>query len=380
MARKPHLTDKGVEALERKAQRYVVRDPELRGHYIRVPPNGPKVFAAVARTPYGKQVWAKIGTTADLNIEEARERARKVIRRIKDGKPAFEAKPESVAEVAQNWLQRHVDKNKLRTADEYRRVLNRYILPKWKDRIFAELRRSEITYLLDHVEDRHGARQADVVLTILRSIASWLHKRDDSYTPPFARGMKRASREGRARILNDDEIRRIWLVADKAEVHPLGRLAQLLLLTAQRRQKLCSLKWDDIQDGIWAIRTAAGEKGNAGTLKLPQMALDILRAHPRFVDQPYIFASRFGGPWDPSSKLKKRLDELSGTTGWTLHDLRRTAKTLMVRAGVLPHVSERVLGHSIRGVEGVYDRHLYESEKADALTKLAALIDRIVAT
>ena len=114
------LTDKGVDALARGAARYVVRDPELRGHYVRVPPSGPKVFAAVARGPYGKQVWAKIGTTSDLKIEEARERARTVLRRIKDGLPAFEAKPESVAEVAENWLRRHVEQKKLRTGDEYR--------------------------------------------------------------------------------------------------------------------------------------------------------------------------------------------------------------------------------------------------------------------
>jgi hypothetical protein len=149
--RRAGLTDKGVEALERKPTRYVVSDPELRGHYVRVPPDGPKVFAAAARTPYGKQVWAKIGTTSDLKIGQARERAREAIRRIKDGRPAFEPKPESVAEVAENWLQRHVEKNRLRTGDEYRRVLNRYILPKWKDRIFAELRRSDITALLDMI-------------------------------------------------------------------------------------------------------------------------------------------------------------------------------------------------------------------------------------
>ena len=52
---------------------------------------------------------------------------------------------------------------------------------------------------------------------------------------------------------------------------------------------------------------------------------------------------------------------------WTLHDLRRTAKTLMVRAGVRPDISERVLGHVIAGVEGTYDRHSYADEKRDAL-------------
>ena len=59
-------------------------------------------------------------------------------------------------------------------------------------------------------------------------------------------------------------------------------------------------------------------------------------------------------------------------------DVRRTAKTLMGRAGVRPDISERVLAHAIPGVEGVYDRYEYLDEKRDALKRLAALIDRIV--
>ena len=52
---------------------------------------------------------------------------------------------------------------------------------------------------------------------------------------------------------------------------------------------------------------------------------------------------------------------------WTIHDLRRTARSLMARAGVRPDIAERVLGHAIAGVEGVYDRHTYTDEKAEAL-------------
>jgi integrase len=63
---------------------------------------------------------------------------------------------------------------------------------------------------------------------------------------------------------------------------------------------------------------------------------------------------------------------------WVLHDLRRTAKSLMARAGVRPDISERVLGHAIAGVEGVYDQHSYDTEKADALQRLAALIETIL--
>jgi hypothetical protein len=50
----------------------------------------------------------------------------------------------------------------------------------------------------------------------------------------------------------------------------------------------------------------------------------------------------------------------------------------MARAGVRPDISERVLGHVIGGVEGVYDRHRYDDEKAEALKALAALVERII--
>ena len=68
----------------------------------------------------------------------------------------------------------------------------------------------------------------------------------------------------------------------------------------------------------------------------------------------------------------------SGVAGWRIHDLRRTARSLMSRAGVLSEHAERVLGHAIGGVEGVYDRHRYDTEKAAVLTKLAHLIEQIV--
>ena len=62
---------------------------------------------------------------------------------------------------------------------------------------------------------------------------------------------------------------------------------------------------------------------------------------------------------------------------WRLHDLRRTARSLLSRAGVLPHVAEQVLGHKIKGVEGIYDRHDYAKEKAEALKALGILVMQI---
>ena len=75
-----------------------------------------------------------------------------------------------------------------------------------------------------------------------------------------------------------------------------------------------------------------------------------------------------------------RMEELDGAPipPWGIHDLRRTARSLMSRAGIRPDICERVLGHAIPGVWGVYDRYSYEDEKGETLAKFADLIERIV--
>jgi integrase len=72
------------------------------------------------------------------------------------------------------------------------------------------------------------------------------------------------------------------------------------------------------------------------------------------------------------------IDKASGVTGWRLHDARRTARSLMSRAGVNSDHAERCLGHVIGGVRGIYDRHEYQAEKAHALEMLAHQVALIV--
>ena len=72
---------------------------------------------------------------------------------------------------------------------------------------------------------------------------------------------------------------------------------------------------------------------------------------------------------DPRAKASER---------WTNHDLRRTARSLMSRAGVQPNHAERALGHVIAGVQGTYDRYEYAAEKRQAFEALAAQIARIL--
>ena len=126
-------------------------------------------------------------------------------------------------------------------------------------------------------------------------------------------------------------------------------------------------------------RKRRAKKDSAGSLMLPPVALDIIRAQPQMGDNPFVFAGRDDGSVNGFSKLKRRFDaRLSGVAPWVLHDLRRTARSLLSRAGVSDHHAERVLGHAIAGVAGVYDRHAYRDEKAEALRRLAGLINSIV--
>lgn len=378
--RRKTFTDTTIANLQRKPKRYIIADPEQRGLYIRVMTKGAHVFACVARNPFGKQIWATIGTTSDFTVDEAREKARAAIRRIRKGETPFPAPklaPDSVAVVCQGWLERVAIKNQYRTAAEKKRVIAKYIVPHFKNRAFVDLRRSDITALLDYIEDHHGSFQADAVLSLLRAVALWVAKRDDAYQPPFVKGMARTSAKARARdrILTDDELRAVWHAADSTGTH--GVLVKLLLLTAQRRGVVLNMKWGDIDlaSGVWNVPLEDERaKGTGGELRLPALALDIIRQQPRLVGHDYVLVQRGMN----LERAKKRLDQVSGIHGYTLHDLRRTSRSLLPRAGVSTEVAERILGHAVRGVEGIYNRHDYFDEKGEGLARLAVLIRSII--
>jgi integrase len=311
-------------------------------------------------------------------VDEARDLAREAIKRVRQGLPAIEpppARPDSFKAVAENWLKRHVAAKRFRSEYEIRRVLERYVYPHWGNRDFISIKRSDISTLLDHVEDNHGAQQADKVLSVARGIANWFAGRDDDYVSPFVRGMRRHS-GARTRVLEDDELPVIWKTAEGNG--QFGAIVRLLLLTGQRREKVNSMKWADLADGVWTIATVEREKNNAGSLALPAQALAIIQAQPRVGENPYVFAGRGNGAYDISQSKAPFDRKLPKMPHWTLHDLRRTSRSLMSRAGVRPDIAERVMGHAIAGIEGVYDRHSYREEKADALRRLAMLVDGIV--
>jgi integrase len=195
----------------------------------------------------------------------------------------------------------------------------------------------------------------------------------------------------RSRVLSDDEIRVISPVLGQSGT--FGAMVKTLLLTAQRRKEVAHMSRKEIgPDGTWTIPAERYKTKRPNHVPLSKSALNVIETQPKINGCDYAFPSRANTPFSGFAKSKAALDkavyvamkekasgaDIDPLPNWTLHDLRRTAKTLMARAGVRPDISERVLGHVIAGVEGTYDRHDYADEKRDALERLAAIVERIV--
>ena len=293
-------------------------------------------------------------------------------------------------------MTRHVRNNNqpLRSADEYESAFNRLVKPRIGKLSVYEVRRSHVNKMLDEIEDSNGPVMADRTLAYLRKAFNWYAARDDEFNVPVVRGMARIKPKERARtrVLSDEEIRIIWPALGAAGT--FGALVKALLLTAQRRDEIAQMSRKEIGgDAIWEIPAERYKTKRPNFVPLSKAALRIIDDQPKIENCDYVFPSRAKTPFSGFGKSKAALDKViraamkkqakkgvkvEALPNWTLHDLRRTAKTLMVRAGVRPDISERVLGHVIAGVEGTYDRHSYAEEKRDALEKLAAIVNRVL--
>jgi integrase len=371
-----------------------------RGFGVRVTAAGARAFVLNYRLR-GREHRITIGAWPDWSALKAVREARNLRQRVDRGENPIEDRAPSpttvtVASILDDFVARHVrNKNQpLRSADEYESAFERLVKPRIGKLGIYEVRRSHVIKMLDEIEDANGPVMADRTLAYVRKAFNWYATRDDQFNVPVVRGMARVKPRERARtrVLSDDEIRVLWPLLDEAG--KFGAFVKILLLTAQRRDEVAHMSRQDIDsDGIWTIRAERYKSKRPNFVPLSKAALAVIAAQPKQDDCDYVFPSRAKTPYSGYSKSKAKLDKaifvamkkqakkgpkVEPIPNWTLHDLRRTGKTLMVRAGVRPDISERVLGHVIAGVEGTYDRHSYTDEKRDALEKLAGMIERIL--
>jgi integrase len=266
-------------------------------------------------------------------------------------------------------------------------VLKRAVYPILGDRPINEIRRSEIVRLLDQIADERGPVAADRALATIRRVFNWYASRSDDFRSPIVRGMARTKpgERARARILTDDEIRVVWRTAEGQGT--FGRLIRFLLLTGARRTEAAAMPWAELDGTEWLLPGSRNKTKLDLLRPLPATALAVLGDRPD--GAKFVFPSDKGalcgyGPLKENfdkavlSQLRKSDPDAEAIPRWVLHDLRRTARSLLSRAGVPSDHAERCLGHVIGGVRGIYDRHEYRDEKARAYEALARLIDRIV--
>jgi len=264
---------------------------------------------------------------------------------------------------------------KNRSADQYEAIWRRLILPDLGTRAVSTVKRREIANLMDKVERTAGPSVADRLHEQLAMFFRWYAERDDEFTSPLVRTMKRHSKGSGARPMTDDELRQFWSACVEAGIE--GTAGRLCLLTATRRNETTSAAWSEFSsDGIWTIPSDRYKTKREHVVPLSRAAQAIMSE----LDQasPYLFGltERAPDPW----AIWKTIVHVGGPDGDRLswHSLRKTARTLMSRAGVRSDHAERALGHVQGAVERAYDKHEYLAEKRAAFEALAEEIERVV--
>jgi integrase len=318
-----------------------------------------------------------------LGLDKARKEARKALGGVASGGDPLQERRKAEA-LAENTLQSICEEywrregKRLRSRNQTEATLKRLVYPKLGSRQIDDIRRTDIVRLLDKIEDERGPVMADNTLAAVRKIMNWHASRSDDFRSPIVRGMARTKpgERTRERILTDDELRAIWKAVSES-TGPFGPMLWFILLTACRRTEAASMTYSEVVGTDWVIPAARYKTKTETILPLAQAAQDILVSLFRIDGVDYVFT--YGTkPISGFSQFKSRFDNACGVTGWTIHDLRRTARSLMSRAGVPTDHAERCLGHVIGGVRGTYDRHAYHAEKKQAFEALAAQIDRII--
>lgn len=217
--------------------------------------------------------------------------------------------------------------------------------------------------------------------------------------------LKKPNKErSRERVLSLDELARVWKASEQLGV--FGDIVKLLILTGQRRGEiakihLCVISTSQHSQGkqsnshqhfasVYSSSHLQSDLHTSSTQCLPSSNTITWHAqHTKNRKEHTIPLSNYSkqltqrltttlltqsAPYNTWSKPKAALDKLSGVSNWTLHDIRRSCASQWAAMGVAPHVIERILNHTQKGVAGIYNRHKYLEEMRDALERWIALV------
>ena len=352
-------------------------DTDITGLAVKVTPKGKKVFLVQYRPGGRKSPTRKvfIGPYGTVTLHKARKEATRILGLRAEGRdPALEKRrsrrltlSDRFSEIARDFIEKHASQN--RTVKETERIIHHDILPKWKSRSIHEIGKRDVNDLLDRVVAGGSPVMANRVLAVLRKLFNWSVSRGIIGASPCA-GISAPYREkARDRVLSDEELKSV-ITAARAVGIPFGGIVQMLVFTAQRLNEVAGMQWSELHhdQSIWTIPGERTKNGKPHFVHLSDQAKSTLSSTPNLGS--IVFTTNGTTPFKGFSKAKERLDDISGVTGWRLHDIRRTVTTGMASLGIAPHVADKVMNHqsgTISGVAAVYQRHEFLEERKTAL-------------
>jgi integrase len=361
------------------------RDAIVPGLAVRVTERGHKSFVLVARFPSNPKHPTRrlLGEYGAISLDEARQRARRWLELIGKGiDPKVEAARErAVAQrqqmntfgvVAHEFLERHAAT--LKKAKEAHRIVEQEFIKRWGSRPITDILPEEVAAAIRAIVRRGAPYQAHNALGYIRRLFNWAigtHEFgiDASPVERLKPGDLIGKREARDRVLTDAELRAVWDAAENMG-YPYGPCIRLLILTGQRENEVADMRWSEV-DFSKRLLTIASQRmkgGRVHEVPLTPVAVELLRALPRFTGDCVFTTTGGEKPINGFGKTKVRIDKLSGVAAdWVFHDLRRTMRTHLSALPVQDLVRELTIAHAKPGLHKVYDQHAYRDEKRQCL-------------
>lgn len=379
------ITKRAVEALMPGADgaESVLWDSELRGFGVRVQRGGVRSYVLQYRA--GDQRGASLRKLtigrhgSPWSPETARREARRLLGAIADGTdPAAErvARRESptMADLARRFLIEHVDaKRKASTAAEYRRLIDRVILPALGARRAADVMRAEVAKLHHGLRDSpYQANRALAVLSKMFNLAERWGLRPDGSNP--CRHVEKFGERKRERMLAGSDLARLGeaLAGYNGSPFVVGAI-KLLTFTGARLGEVLGLRWDWIDLDRGEARLPDSKSG-AKTLHLPPPALAVLTTLPRIENNPHVIAGhRTGAPLVNLEKPWRAIRARAGLDGVRLHDLRHAFASIAASSGLGLPIIGKILGHTQPATTARYAHLASDPVKAAA----AAVAEKI---
>ncbi len=360
-------------------------DTKPGGLILRVSPKGVKTWCMFYRYN-GRLRRLTIGKYPILSLADARPLATRARREVALGQdPATQKQSDrhamTVGELADEYLELYAKIHK-RSWRNDARILNAEILPQWGLTKAADISRRDVIALLDKIVARDAPISANRTLALVRKMFNWAISRDMIEYNPCHQIKAPGKERQRDRVLTEDETRSVWAIW---QTLPLDRRIhfELRLLTAQRGVEIVTMRWNDIDfaTGWWTIPATITKNELTHRVPLSQPASDRLQILYDTRQGLYVFPSSMDSTHHiPAVTIQRHSRAVRKEVGidFELHDLRRTAASLMTGMGISRLVVGMILNHVEQGVIKVYDRHSYDAEKRDALDRWGRKVMAIV--